>query len=75
MTLPLESAPPPAERERAKQRRIVQLTIVLLVLGAIAMLTVAQKLPLPARLFTAATDLVVAAVLVVLYRQKFSGPR
>jgi hypothetical protein len=58
--------------ERARQRAIILVVIVALVVMAALVLTVVPKLVLPARIFIAAMDLVLAAVLWLLLRQKFS---
>lgn len=58
--------------ERARQRTVIILVIVALVIMAALVLTVVPKLILPLRIFIAATDLVLAAVLWLLLRQKFS---
>ena len=62
----------PAERQRARQRASVYLAIALLLGGALALLVLPlEKIPLAARLFTAAGDIVIAAVLWLVVRQKF----
>lgn len=58
--------------ERARQRAIIIVVIIALVVMAALVLTVVPKLVLPARIFIAAMDLVLAAVLWLLLRQKFS---
>jgi hypothetical protein len=65
------SSPLPAEFRT--QRRTIQLVMVLLVVMAALVVTVVPKLPLLARLLIAASDLVGAAVLGLIIRQKFSG--
>lgn len=62
---------PPSDREYAQQRRILIIVIGLLMLAAVLVLLLAKQLPLAGRLFAAATDLVVAAVLWLVLRQKF----
>jgi hypothetical protein len=71
-----DSTDPDAHREkhRARQRISVYLAIALLLGGAIALLVLPlEKIPFAARLFTAAGDVVIAAVLWVVVRQKFAG--
>ncbi len=58
--------------ERARQRAIIIVVIVALVVMAALVLTVVPKLVLPVRIFIAAMDLVLAAVLWLVLRQKFS---
>ncbi len=58
--------------ERARQRAVIIIVIVALIVMAALVLTVVPKLILPIRIFIAATDLVLAAVLWLLLRQKFS---
>ncbi len=58
--------------ERARQRAIIIVVIVALVVMAALVLTVVPKLVLPARIFIAAMDLALAAVLWLVLRQKFS---
>jgi hypothetical protein len=53
----------------ARQKRTLTILIVVLALGAIAMATLATRIPLPLRLLAAAVDLVAAAVLWVAMRQ------
>ncbi len=67
--------PPPssAERDRARQKVILKVAIGVLVAGSLAVAILPRSIPLPARLFVSATDLAVAGVLVVLFRQKFSN--
>lgn len=67
-----DSAPDPATRERARQKLILQIVIVVLVAGALAIVFLARSIPLSTRLFVAATDLTVAGVMIVLLRQKFA---
>ncbi len=57
--------------ERARQRTIIIVVIVALVVMAGLVLTVVPKLILPVRLFIAAMDLILAAVLWLVLRQKF----
>ena len=59
----------PAEKT-ARQKRTLQILIVVLAVGAIALATLATRIPLPLRLLAAATDLVAAAVLWVAMRQE-----
>ena len=57
----------------ARQRLILTVIIGAVALGAILVVVVAKQLPLPLRLLIAGSDLVVAAVLWLVIRQKFSG--
>lgn len=54
----------------ARQKRTLKILIVVLILGAIAIATLATRIPLPLRLLTAAVDLVAAGVLWVAMRQE-----
>jgi hypothetical protein len=63
--------PPPAEL--ARQKLILGFVIAALVGMAILVLTIVPNLALPLRIFVAATDLILAAVLALVLRQKFSG--
>lgn len=63
--------PPPAEL--ARQKLILGFVIAALVGMAILVLTIVPHLALPLRIFVAATDLILAAVLLLVLRQKFSG--
>ena len=58
--------------ERARQRAIIIVVIIALVVMAALVLTVVPNLVLPARIAIAAMDLVLAAVLWIVLRQKFS---
>ena len=53
-----------------RQKRTLTLLIVVLALGAVAIATLAARVPLPLRLLAAAVDLVAAAVLWVAMRQE-----
>lgn len=59
----------PAEKI-VRQKRTLTLLIVVLVLGAVAIATLATRIPLPLRLLAAVVDLVAAAVLWVAMRQE-----
>jgi uncharacterized membrane protein YkvA (DUF1232 family) len=69
--------PPLSEAEaalRARQKTSVLLACTLLVLVAVAVLVLPlNKIPFPIRVIMAATDFIVAAVLWLVARQKFSG--
>ncbi len=60
--------PAPADKN-ARPKRILKVLIVVLVIGAILLATIATKIPLPVRLLLAATDLIGAGVLWVAMRQ------
>jgi Na+/H+ antiporter NhaD/arsenite permease-like protein len=75
-----DSVPPspdhdPAARElRARQKSTVYFAITLLVLCAVALLSLPlHKVPFPFRALAAAGDLVIAAVLWLVVRQKLDG--
>ncbi len=59
----------PAEKI-SRQKRMLTLLIIVLVVGAIALATLATRIPLPLRLLAAAIDLIAAAVLWVAMRQE-----
>ncbi len=54
----------------ARQKRTLKILIGVLAVGAIALATLATRIPLPLRLLGAAVDLVAAAVLWVAMRQE-----
>lgn len=64
-------SPPPADSTRLRQRRVLQIAIFMLIAGAVLIVSIA-RIPLPVRLFVAVTDLIAAAVLWLVLRQKFS---
>jgi hypothetical protein len=64
---------PESVRELARQRRIIQAVIVLLLAMAVLVVTVVPKLPMPARIFIGLSDVILAVVLGMVLRQKFSG--
>lgn len=66
-----ESPTPPPDPTLLRQRRVLQIAIVILIVGAIAIAGFVTRIPLPVRLFVAATDLIAAAVLWLVLRQKF----
>lgn len=63
----------PRAGDIARQKLILTIIIGAVVLGAVLVVAVAKQLPLPIRLLIAGSDLVVAAVLWLVIRQKFSG--
>ncbi len=73
--MPTPDLPPtdPRAGDIARQRLILTVIIGAVALGAILVVVVAKQLPLPLRLLIAGSDLVVAAVLWLVIRQKFSG--
>jgi len=73
--MPTPDLPPtdPRAGEIARQRMILTIIIGAVVIGAVLVVAVARQLPLPIRLLIAGSDLVVAAVLWLVIRQKFSG--
>lgn len=64
---------PPTEPDLARQKLTIILAMVLLVVMAVLVLTVVPKLPLAVKIFVAASNLVGAAVLALVLRQKFSS--
>ncbi len=63
-----------SEHERRRQKKLLTLAIVLLVLCAVALLALPlERVPFFARVYMALFDLIIAAVLLVVGRQKFSG--
>jgi len=63
----------PRAGEIARQKMILTLVIGFIALAAAIFVVTARQLPLPVRLLIAGSDLVVAAVLWLVIRQKFSG--
>lgn len=72
MPLPKSTVPgkTPAEA-RARQAQGLKLVIAFLLVSAVVFGAFVTALPLPVRLFVAATDLIIAAVLGLVLRQKF----
>ena len=72
--MPIPEFPPtdPRAGNLARQRMILTIVIIAVVLGAITIVVYARQLPLQVRLLIAGGDLVVAAVLWLVLRQKFS---
>ena len=73
-----ESTPPPLDPRtaalRARQKTFVYLAMALLLLGATALVALPlHKIPFAVRALGAATDIVIAAVLWLVVRQKFNG--
>ena len=69
MSAPLPPTSPDSERKR--QRLILILVIIAFVIMAVLVLTVVPKLILPVRIFIAAMNLILAAVLALVLHQKF----
>lgn len=67
----LPPSPPPSEL--ARQKLILRVVILAFVVMAVLVLTVVPHLNLPVRIFVAAMDLILAAVIWLVLRQKFSG--
>jgi hypothetical protein len=63
----------PSARERARQKTLLRVVMIVLVCMAALALFAVPRLSLPVRLFVASTDLTAAAVLGLLVRQKFHG--
>ncbi len=68
-------SPPPSgnSAQLARQRLILRVVIVALIVMAVLALTVVPRLALPLRLLVAFTDLILAAVLWLVLRQNFSA--
>jgi len=62
-----------ASRARDRQARGIKIVIGFLLLSALVVGVFVTGLPLPVRLFVAVTDVIGAAVLAVILRQKFGG--
>lgn len=60
-------------RERTRQKTILWIVVIALVCMAGLALFAVPRLSLPIRIFVASTDLIAAAVLWLLLRQKFGG--
>lgn len=60
-------------RERARQKTLLWIVIAALIGMAALALFAVPRLSLPLRLFIASTDVIAAAVLWLLVRQKFNG--
>lgn len=75
--MPEPATPPPDARTvalRARQKTSVYFAMAFLILSAIALVALPlNKVPFAVRALASATDLVIAAVLWVVARQKFSG--
>jgi hypothetical protein len=63
----------PTSRDLARQKLILRIVIGALVVMAVLAIVAVPRLRLPVRLFVASTDLIAAAVLWLLLRQKFGG--
>jgi hypothetical protein len=72
-SMPNPPSPPTNTRELRRQRLILKAAIAVLVIGALLIALLAKNVALPLRLFVASTDLILAAVLWLLLRQKFSS--
>lgn len=72
--LPSKTPPQdPATNERARQALGLKIVVAFLLLAAVVVGVFLKALPLPVRLMVAATDVVVAVVLMLVLRQKFSA--
>lgn len=71
--MPNETSPDPQlpDAHRARQRLILQVAIVFLIIAAVVVGGFITRIALPLRLFVAATDLIAAAALWLVLRQKF----
>jgi hypothetical protein len=63
----------PTPRDLHRQKLILRIVIVALVIMAVLAVVAVPRLKLPIRLFVASTDLIAAAILWLLLRQKFGG--
>ena len=73
-SLPPHATPPPTGKGKgplARQRSIIKLVIGLLLVMAALALVVVPRLATPLRVFVAASDVILAAVLWLVLRQKF----
>ena len=61
------------DRERARQAAALKVIIAFLLVAAIVVARFVKVIPLPLRLLVAATDVIGAAVLWLVLRQKFSN--
>lgn len=72
MTEPPRDLPTPSGGHHpARQRFVLQATVVILVLVAVLILVLPIRIPKPLRIIMALTDLVAAAVIWLLARQRF----
>jgi archaellum biogenesis protein FlaJ (TadC family) len=71
MTHDHEGSSPDAVQKRARQAATLKVIIVFLVLSAVVVGGFLTFLPVPVRVLVASTDLIVAAVLALVVRQKF----
>ncbi len=66
--------PPLPPDQRARLRRQMLILATALALGGFVVLAFLSRIPLPLRLAIGLGDLIAAAVLFLVVRQKFSGP-
>ena len=71
MVSPVPSPSRPPTGDDARKRFILQVTVVLLVLAAILILILPLRLPRPLRLAVAGVDLIAAAIVWLLGRQRY----
>jgi archaellum biogenesis protein FlaJ (TadC family) len=72
MTNEHERSSPEAVQKRARQAATLKVIIVFLVVSAVIVGGFLTFLPVPVRVLVASTDLIAAAVLALVVRQKFS---
>lgn len=72
MTSPFTVPPAPAD-QRARQKRILQVLGVALILGGLTVLLVLRQLPLPVRYLVGSSDVIGGLVLLLVARQKFGA--
>lgn len=65
--------PKPSDAEIARQKLLLGVIVTVLVVGAGLIIFLAKSIPLPMRLLAASMDIILAAVLWLLSRQKLSG--
>jgi hypothetical protein len=72
--MPISPIPPEKEDEvqRARQATGLKVVVVILLIFAVIVGFFLKVLPLPVRIIVAATDVIAAAVLALIIRQKFS---
>jgi hypothetical protein len=69
-----ENLPSPNPGTRARQRILLTALAAVLLLGGFVVLFALRRIPLPLRLLMGFGDFVAASALLLLVRQRFSGP-
>jgi uncharacterized membrane protein HdeD (DUF308 family) len=62
---------PPPTTQRARQKRMIVVLAVALIIGGLAVLFLLKRMPLPMRMLVGLTDVIAGLVLLVVVRQKF----